>query len=200
VRRIERAAASAKQHSLTTPGRPAPPRPPTPTPRSPAVLLASQADGVVVAYDVRAPDVPLWKLAAHGSSTTALAASSLAEGLLATGSLDKTVKLWDVRAGAAAAPEHLSTKALAVGQVFSVAFFPDRPHLLAAGGGAGVLALWDTSEDAGDVTARVITRAPTGSAAAGGSTIAQYFAGRIRAPADVPGHGARARADGQPLA
>jgi WD40 repeat protein len=163
------------------------------------MLLAAQHNGVVVAYDVRTPDKPLWSLAAHASATTSVAASALAEGLLATGSLDKTVRLWDVRAGAAAAaPTLLSSKALAIGQVFSVSFFPDRPHLLAAGGSTGVLALWDVGEDAGDVTAAVITGAPAG--ATGGSTIDQYFSTRRAAPEAVPGHGIRPRADGQPRA
>jgi hypothetical protein len=32
------------------------------------MLLAAQHNGVVVAYDVRTPDKPLWSLAAHASA------------------------------------------------------------------------------------------------------------------------------------
>ncbi len=165
---------------------------------SPAVLIASQADGAVVAYDCRSPDKALWRIAAHGLAVTSVAASSLAEGLLATSSLDKTVKLWDIgAAGGAAEPVLLSSKALAIGQVFSVSFFPDRPHLLAAGGSGGVLAIWDAAEDAGDVSERALAATPAGSVA-GGSTIDTYFRGRRKAPESVPGFGIRPRADGQP--
>jgi periodic tryptophan protein 1 len=167
-------------------------------PHAPAIILASQQDGNVVAYDCRSPDTPLWTLKAHGSAVTSIAASSLASGLFATASLDKTVRLWDLGSAGTSTPVLLSSKALAIGQVFSVSFFPDQPHLLAAGGSAGVLALWDTAEDAGDVTAECIDA----ESALGieGSTIAKYFHGRRVLPDAVPSFGIRPRSDGQPIA
>jgi WD40 repeat protein len=132
-------------------------------PHAPAVLIAAQHDGVVVAYDCRAPAAPLWRIKAHAAAVTCVASSALAAGLFATGSLDKTVRIWDVGSAAAAEPVLLSSKALAVGQVFSLSFFPDQPHLLAAGGSGGVLALWDTAEEAGDATPELAK----GAAAAG---------------------------------
>ena len=164
-------------------------------PHAPAVLVASQSNGVVLAYDCRVPDTPLWTFKAHAAAVTSIAASSLAAGLLATASLDKTVKLWDMSSGASA-PILLSSKAMNIGQVFSVSFFPDQPHLLAAGGSTGVLALWDTAEDAGDVTAEVI--AAEGAVGGTGSTISQYFHARRVQPEAVHSFGIRPRSDGQP--
>jgi periodic tryptophan protein 1 len=167
-------------------------------PHNAALLLASCSDGAVVAYDVRAPAAPLWSLKAHGAACTSLAASQAVEGLLVTASLDKTVKLWDVRGrggaggGGVAAPAHLSTKALAVGKVFCASFFQNQGFLLAAGGSKGLLAVWDTKEDAGEVTAELI-EARGGGGGAGDSLIAQHFAGR--GVQHLPGFGTRGRKD-----
>ncbi len=60
---------------------------------APFALLASMEDGGVVAYDVRAPSAPLWRLRAHGAACTSLSLSARAPGLLATASLDKSVKV-----------------------------------------------------------------------------------------------------------
>ena len=162
----------------------------------PAVLLAALEDGTLLAYDSRMPDAPLWSFAAHGAAVTGVAASDGARGLLATCSLDKTVRLWDVGAAgvrAGAPPTLLSSKAMAIGQVFTVGFYPSSRdgHLLAAGGSKGLLAVWDTAEDAGDVTAAV--------AAGGGDeagALARHFAGRAATPRPA----VRVRSDGQPLA
>jgi hypothetical protein len=87
---------------------------------------------------------------------------------------------------------------MAIGQIFTVAFFPDRPHLIAAGGSKGLLALWDTAEDAGDVTDALITSGGgAASAADAGSLVAQHFSARIADPKTVPSHGIRHRSDGQ---
>jgi hypothetical protein len=139
-------------------------------------------------------------LNAHAAAVTCVASSALAAGLFATGSLDKTVRIWDVGSAAAAEPVLLSSKALAIGQVFSLSFFPDQPHLLAAGGSGGVLALWDTAEEAGDGTPELAAGAAAAGAAEPDRALAHFFAGRRVAPASVPGHGIRARADGQPTA
>lgn len=50
---------------------------------------------------------PLWTLKAHDKPTTALSFCPAVAGLLATGSVDKTVKLWDVSAGR---PTQLASK------------------------------------------------------------------------------------------
>jgi periodic tryptophan protein 1 len=164
-------------------------------PHNAAMLLASCSDGNVVAYDVRSPAAPLWTLKAHGVACTSLAASQAVEGLLATASLDKTVKLWDVRGrggggGGGAVPMPLSSKALAVGKVFSASFFPNQGFLIAAGGSKGLLAVWDTKEDAGDVTAELVEAKGDG---VDGSLIAQHFAGR--GVQQLPGFGTRGRVD-----
>ena len=64
-------------------------------------------------------------------------------------SMDRTVKLWDVRNGR---PQLLASRDLAVGKVFSAAFCAAAPHLLAAGGSKGTVTVWDVLAD--DAVAR----------------------------------------------
>jgi periodic tryptophan protein 1 len=204
---------------------------------NPAVLLAACEDGSLLSYDVRMPDAPLWRVAAaHGAAVTCLAQAPLARGLLASGSLDKSVKLWDTLAAApggggggggkaaggkaapapasAAAPVCVAGKSMAaIGQVFSVAFFPNAPFLLAAGGSKGVLAVWDIEADGGEVPpsapappadgdggAAAAAAAEAGLLAADASPTARRFAGRLVSdPASIPGNplAVRARRDAQ---
>lgn len=53
------------------------------------------------------------------------------------------VKLWDTRGGGE--PALLATQDLKVGAVFSAGFCADAPMLVAAGGAAGTVAVWDTT-------------------------------------------------------
>ena len=145
-------------------------------PHRPACLLASQSDGSVLCYDARSPAAPLWSLAAHsGGACTSLAASVTAEGLLATGGMDKSVRLWDT--GGSGAPVLLSAKAVQIGKVFTLQFFPGGDGgMLAAGGSKGIVALWNTGEDAGEVTAELIE----GGGGGGGGEGAWWEAGALR--------------------
>lgn len=178
-------------------------------PHNSAVMTIACEDGHVLEYDCRMPDKPVWKLKAHGAGVTGVAYSPLARGLLATSSLDKTVKLWDATAmTAAGAPTCISSKEMGIGQVFSVSFMPQSAYLLGAGGSKGMVALWDVSVDAGKVTAAGAA-APAGAnagAADGGAgaaaaapmnPIAKRFAARIADPASVPICAVRPRHDGQ---
>jgi periodic tryptophan protein 1 len=193
-------------------------------PHTPTHLLAAQSNGEVLCYDARAPAAPLWALQAHGSACTSISASATAQGLLATGGLDKSVKLWDM-GSSSKAPVLLSTKAVAIGKVFTLSFFPGGDGgMLAAGGSKGEVALWNTGLDAGEVTAELVEGCTAAAAAVGGkgragdagggggggggaaaeggssSLIADYFAPRLVPISSVPSGGIRFRADGQPLA
>jgi periodic tryptophan protein 1 len=178
---------------------------------NPACLIASCEDGTLLSYDCRRPDKALWSVRAHASSCTSFSQSLLARGLLATSSLDKTVKVWDTLSGtgAAGAPVCIAYKSMNIGQVFGCSFFPHSPFLLGAGGSKGMVALWDITQDAGEVTAAGAT-APAAAESPNSSlytlpedasVTARRFAGRIVSDASaVPGLSVRSRFDGQPVA
>lgn len=69
-------------------------------------------------------------------------------GLLATGSTDKRIKLWDVTGDK---PSLLSTEDLKTGAVFALQFCASNPLLLAAGGAKGLLSVWDVRNSAAAV-------------------------------------------------
>jgi hypothetical protein len=102
--------------------------------------------------------------------------------------------------GNAARP--LSRKAMSIGQLFTVAFYPNAPFLLAAGGSKGMLAVWDIEQDGGE--------GRSGAGGGGGAAamaaadeaneVVAHFAGRMRDAASVPALALRPRADGQPTA
>ena len=167
-----------------------------------ATFIVATDDGKVACYDCRVPDSPLWRIQAHDQAVTSVALSATADGLMATASLDKSVRLWDIAslpaagsASAASVVRPLSRKAMAIGQLFSCAFNPDSPFLLAAGGSKGMLAVWDIAEDGGE------------GASGGGrdgaeeeNVVLATFEGRVRTRDSVPSLTIRPRADGQPLA
>jgi periodic tryptophan protein 1 len=195
----------------------------------PATFIVATDDGRVTSFDCRMPDRALWQLQAHEQAVTSVALSPTADGLMATASLDKSVKLWDIAAlpaGAAAASaaagggrggsnaaaasasagagagagaaRPLSRKAMSIGQLFSVSFYPSAPFLLAAGGSKGVLAVWDIEQDGGEGRA-----GPGGAATVAedeANEVVAHFAGRMRDAASVPALALRPRADGQPTA
>lgn len=149
-------------------------------PSSPTDFYVAAEDGVVSCFDARSAgsgSKPKFRLSAHSKAATALAfagagagsafggdassggsssggGSCIAPGLLATGSTDKKVKLWDVSGGV---PELVATADLKVGAVFGLGFGgldlsssggrgPPRP-LLAAAGAKGTVAVWDVAAD-----------------------------------------------------
>ena len=166
-------------------------------PHNPALLMLATDDGSMLAYDVRSPAKPLWSVRAHSLGVTSLAASHLAAGLVATGSLDKSVKLWDV-GGSSAAPTLVATKTMSIGQVFALSFNVNEPFLLGAGGSKGVVAVWDIAMDGGDpATAASAPLADQLDDAR--SATARHFASRVVDGTAVPTTQVRPRSDGQPL-
>jgi len=110
-------------------------------------FLVSTEDGHVTCLDARrgGGGSALFVLAAHDKPTSTLSLTAAAPGLLATGSTDKAVKLWDIRKGR---PELLVTRDLRVGAVFATAFAGDAGRLLAAAGAKGTSTVWDVSCEA----------------------------------------------------
>ncbi|KAL5703899.1 hypothetical protein ACHQM5_022392 [Ranunculus cassubicifolius] len=116
-------------------------------------FVVSLEDGTVQGFDVRLaainPDVgckPCFTLHAHDKAVTSVSFNTSAPKLLATGSTDKTVKLWDLTNNT---PSCVASNNPKAGAVFSISFSEENPFLLAIGGSKGKLQVWDTLSDDG---------------------------------------------------
>lgn len=122
-------------------------------PHDPNFFFVSTENGIVHYYDVRnAPSDPtkskaVWTLQAHDQSVSSFDLNSVVPGFMATGSTDKTVKLWNI---GPTGPSLVVSRDLDVGKVFSTAFGPDADvaFRLAVGGSKGTMHIWDTSTNA----------------------------------------------------
>lgn len=109
-------------------------------------FLVSQENGVVRCFDaLRAMPpaqntAPLWTLAAHEKAASALAVNAGIPGFVATGGLDKTLKLWNI----ADAPSLLFSRNVNA-SVYCAAFNRDNSTLLGFGTSHSVR-VWDVSE------------------------------------------------------
>ncbi|KAK9237372.1 WD40-repeat-containing domain protein [Lipomyces kononenkoae] len=85
---------------------------------------------------------PLWTLQAHDSEVSTFDVNRHSKGMLATGSTDNQVKLWNV---SPTGPSLLVSRDMGVGKVFSVSWLPDKDsaQTLAVGGSNGVVQVWD---------------------------------------------------------
>ncbi|KAL8238988.1 hypothetical protein R6Q59_015555 [Mikania micrantha] len=115
------------------------------------LFVASLSDGTVVGFDIRtaasdsSSDIKRFTIHAHDKPVCAISYNPLVPNLLATGSEDKMVKLWDLSNNQ---PSCITSQNRKAGAVFSVSFSEDSPFLLALGGSKGKLELWDTLSDA----------------------------------------------------
>ncbi|KAJ1383894.1 WD40/YVTN repeat-like-containing domain superfamily [Sesbania bispinosa] len=116
-------------------------------------FVVSLEDGIVKCFDVRTAKSDstselnsTFTLHAHDEAVTSVSYNPLAPNLLATGSMDKTVKLWDLSNNQ---PSCVASKTPRVGALFSISFSNDNPFLLAIGGSKGKLQVWDTLSDSG---------------------------------------------------
>jgi periodic tryptophan protein 1 len=110
--------------------------------------------GMVHFFDLRTAQTsadtskPVWVLQAHDSNVSSFDVNPIIPGFLATGSMDKQVKLWNVQPSG---PSMVVSRNLSVGKVFSTQFAPD-PEVgfrLAVAGSKGAVQVWDTSTNAG---------------------------------------------------
>jgi periodic tryptophan protein 1 len=106
-------------------------------------FYVSTEAGQIHKFDARTEGKPMWRLQAHDMEITSFDVSSHIDGLMVTGSMDKTVKLWNV---STSKPSMILSRDLDVGKVFSVGFGPDKEVCsnLVVGGSTGVLRIWDT--------------------------------------------------------
>ncbi|KAF2312341.1 hypothetical protein GH714_034301 [Hevea brasiliensis] len=122
-------------------------------PHSNHSFVVSLEDGTVQGFDIRAvksdsssDSKPSFTLHAHDSAVCTVSYNPFVPSLLATGSTDKMVKLWDLSNNQ---PSCVASKNPKAGAVFSISFSEDSPFLLAVGGSKGKLEVWDTLSDAG---------------------------------------------------
>lgn len=127
-------------------------------PHDPNFFFVSTENGIIHYYDVRnAPSDPVkskavWTLQAHDESVSSFDLNTSIPGFMATGSTDKTVKLWNIQASG---PSLVVSRDLDVGKVFSTQFGPDPAvaFRLAVAGSKGTMHIWDTSTNASVRTA-----------------------------------------------
>ncbi|CAI5466651.1 unnamed protein product [Closterium sp. Yama58-4] len=120
-------------------------------------FVVSSEDGLICCHDTRAgssnttaassaspsssfPNA-LFTIHAHTKAACTVSWNPKIPNLLASGSTDKTVKLWDLTGNQARCLESSNPK---LGAVFSVAFCADAPGFLAMGGSKGKLKVWDS--------------------------------------------------------
>ncbi|KAL9287344.1 putative transcription factor WD40-like family [Arabidopsis thaliana] len=119
-------------------------------PHSEHSFVVSLEDGTVKGFDVRQASIsasesnPSFTINGHDEAATSVSYNISAPNLLATGSKDRTVKLWDLSNNE---PSCIATHNPNAGGLFFIAFSPDNPFLLAMGGVMGELKLWDTLSD-----------------------------------------------------
>ncbi|KAK0656072.1 WD40-repeat-containing domain protein [Cercophora newfieldiana] len=123
-------------------------------PHDPNCFFVSTENGIVHYYDVRnaskdpSASKSIWKLQAHDESVSSFDLNTVIPGFMATGSTDKTVKLWNI---GPQGPSLVVSRDFDAGRVFSTTFGPD-PEVafrLAVAGSKGTVAVWDTSTNAG---------------------------------------------------
>ncbi|KAI1488513.1 WD40 repeat-like protein [Biscogniauxia mediterranea] len=122
-------------------------------PHDPNFFYVSTENGIIHYHDIRnAPSnpsasKPVWTLQAHDESLSSFDINAHIPGYMATGSTDKTVKLWNIQP---TGPAMVVSRNLDVGKVFSTTFAPD-PEVafrLAVAGSKGTMHVWDTSTNA----------------------------------------------------
>ncbi|KAM3334970.1 hypothetical protein ACQJBY_029404 [Aegilops geniculata] len=116
-------------------------------PHNEHTFVVSLENGTVQAFDTRTASShsncgqPMFTLHAHDKAVSSISFTSSTPNLLATGSTDNTVKLWDLSNNQPSCVASLNPN---LGAIFSVSFSNDSPFLLACGGSKGKLKVWNT--------------------------------------------------------
>lgn len=120
----------------------------------PSFFYVTTESGIVHYFDARSPakshtspSKPLWMLQAHDGPVSAFDINPVVPGFLATGSEDKTIKLWSVQDNK---PGLVVSRNMEVGRIFAAYFAPDSEvaFRLSVAGSRGQLRVWDTSTNA----------------------------------------------------
>ncbi|RYH06345.1 hypothetical protein EON65_42995 [archaeon] len=119
-------------------------------------LYTSLENGQIICMDIRnctnnstkpsAANNIVCQFQAHEKAASSLQFSKQVQGMLATASVDKTVKVWDV--------SHLhedmnpvAYKSMSVGKLLAMQFSPNDPFMLATAGDKGMVAIWESDEN-----------------------------------------------------
>ncbi|KNA06714.1 hypothetical protein SOVF_178500 [Spinacia oleracea] len=116
-------------------------------------FVVSLENGMIQGFDIRAAssssDSELkasFTIHAHDKAASSISYNASVPNLLASGSIDKMVKLWDLSNNQ---PSCVASRNPKAGAVFAVSFSQENPLWLAIGGSKGQLEVWDTSNEAG---------------------------------------------------
>lgn len=116
-------------------------------------FVVSLENGMIQGFDIRAATSnsgselkPSFTLHAHDKAASSISYNPSAPNLLASGSIDKMVKLWDLSNNQ---PSCVASRNPKAGAVFSVSFSEESPFMLAIGGSKGKLEMWDTFSESG---------------------------------------------------
>ena len=145
-------------------------------------------NGSVIALDVRVTDRLCRSFQAHDETVSSISFSSTVAGMLATASIDKTVKIWDVHNhnntkdnnqiiksnqhnndinDIMNEPHCVAYKTMNVGKLFALEYYISEGFTLACGGDKGMVAIWESDEL---------------------EIIQNYFQSRIQSPLVVSSH------------
>ncbi|KAI7865661.1 WD40-repeat-containing domain protein [Spinellus fusiger] len=120
-------------------------------PHNPNNFYVAMEDGLIQYYDVRAVtqgvgNKAIFTLQAHDGAVSALDVSPIVPGCIATGGVDKLIKVWNT---ADNKPSMVTSRNFELGKIFSTQFCVDSPFQLAVAGSNGKLHVWDMSTNAG---------------------------------------------------
>lgn len=114
-------------------------------------FVVSLENGMIQGFDIRAASSnsgsemkPSFTLHAHDKAASSISFNPSVPNLLASGSIDKMVKIWDLSNNQ---PSCVAAKNPKAGAVFSVSFSEENSSWLAIGGSKGKLEVWDTFLD-----------------------------------------------------
>lgn len=108
-------------------------------------FVVSLENGIVQGFDDRTV-TPVFTLHAHEKPVSSISYNPRTPNLLATGSTDRMVKLWNLSNNQ---PSCVASNNPKAGRIFSLAFSEDNPNLLAVGGHRGKLKVWDIASEPG---------------------------------------------------
>ncbi|CCW62580.1 unnamed protein product [Phytomonas sp. EM1] len=109
------------------------------------IVMASTSKGEWAAFDTRNATQPLWHLKPHKGEVV-FACSRHVRGLCATGGKDGKISLWDCRQ-IGLEPTLCVSRNYRTGDIFSIAFHPNSPHILGACGAAGEPLVYTMTDD-----------------------------------------------------
>ncbi|CAO3612180.1 unnamed protein product [Mucor hiemalis] len=120
-------------------------------PHNPSNFYVALENGMIQYYDVRVANngvggKAIFSLQAHDDAVSALDVNPLVPGCIATGSTDKSIKIWNT---ADNKPSMVTSRNFELGRIFSTQFCPDSPFQLAIAGSNGKMHVWDMASNAG---------------------------------------------------